>query len=216
MIRLSKKNVAVIVAKPGDETLWAGGTILSHPAWQWFIVCLCQGKDLESATKYNNALEILKSEGTIGDLDNGNDHNHLDEEDVKSSILKLLPPNHFDLIISHNPDGEDMKHSRNEEVSKAVIKLWYSGKISSRELWTFANKINLKEVDPEVDEDAPVDHTLTKRIWLRKHSILYENYGFEISSPEADTTPKTEAFWQFTNPYTAKKWLTQFENLKMR
>ena len=39
------KAVAVIVAHPDDETLWAGGTILSHPSWQWFIVCLCRGSD---------------------------------------------------------------------------------------------------------------------------------------------------------------------------
>jgi len=28
---LSAKTVAIIVAHPDDETLWAGGTILSHP-----------------------------------------------------------------------------------------------------------------------------------------------------------------------------------------
>jgi LmbE family N-acetylglucosaminyl deacetylase len=31
------KSVAVIIAHPDDETLWAGGIILSHPSWLWFI-----------------------------------------------------------------------------------------------------------------------------------------------------------------------------------
>jgi LmbE family N-acetylglucosaminyl deacetylase len=46
------KAVAVIVAHPDDETLWAGGTILSHPSWQWFIVCLCRGSDKDRAPKF--------------------------------------------------------------------------------------------------------------------------------------------------------------------
>ena len=39
------KSVAVIVAHPDDETLWAGGTILNHPSWHWFVACLCRGND---------------------------------------------------------------------------------------------------------------------------------------------------------------------------
>ena len=60
------KTVAVIVAHPDDETLWAGGTILSHPSWNWFIVCLCRGSDKERAPRFHNALKILKSEGDYG------------------------------------------------------------------------------------------------------------------------------------------------------
>ena len=39
------KKTAVIVAHPCDETLWAGGTILSQPAWNWFIATLCRASD---------------------------------------------------------------------------------------------------------------------------------------------------------------------------
>jgi len=63
------KSVAVIVAHPDDETLWAGGTILSHPSWKCFILCLCRGSDTERAPKFYKALKILKSEGIMGDLD---------------------------------------------------------------------------------------------------------------------------------------------------
>jgi len=57
------KTVAVIIAHPYDETIWAGGTILSHPSWKWFIVCLCRGNDTEVAPRFYNALKSLWAAG---------------------------------------------------------------------------------------------------------------------------------------------------------
>jgi LmbE family N-acetylglucosaminyl deacetylase len=204
---IKPKNVAVIVAHPDDETLWVGGTILSHPAWNCFIISVCRGNDTERATKFNNALKILKSEGIMGDLDDGPDQNPLDEEEVEQTILALLPKKHYDLIISHNPNGEYTRHLRHEEVSKAVINLWNNSKISADELRTFAYEDGHKKYHPRPVQNAAIYRPLTKRIWLRKYSILRETYGFEKNSWEAQTTPREEAFWQFTSSFNAKKWL---------
>lgn len=207
MTRLSTKTVALIVAHPDDETLWAGGTILRHPPWQWFIVCLCRGSDKERAPRFYKALQVLKSEGIMGDLDDGPEQKPLDEKEVERAILDLLPPKHFDLIISHNPSGEYTRHVRHEEASKAVIKLWHAFKISANELWTFAYEDGGRKYYPRPIETAPICRILTKRIWLRKYSIITETYGFEKSSFEAETTPRTESFWRFTNSCDANKWL---------
>jgi LmbE family N-acetylglucosaminyl deacetylase len=209
----SQKTVAVIVAHPDDETLWAGGTILSHPAWKWFIVCLCRGNDEDRSPRFYNALKILKSEGIIGSLDDGPEQKPLDENEVKESILKLMPVKHFDLIISHNPGGEYTRHLRHEEVGKAVIKLWHAGDISASELWVFAYTDHNKKHYPVADENAGRSRVLTKRIWVRKYRIITETYGFEKGGFEAETTPRTESFWQFTDPSAAKKWLKQIENV---
>ena len=210
------KTVAVIVAHPDDETLWAGGTILSHPSWKCFIVCMSRQSDTERADKFTKALQILKSEGIMGDVDDGPDQKALDENELRKSILRLLPAKHFDLVLTHNPSGEYTRHRRHEEVSKAVIKLWIAGKISAGELRVFAYEDGNKEYYPKAVTNAAVYHTLTKRIWLRKYSILTETYGFDKNSWEAQTTPEAEAFWQFTDPLEAKKWLKKFENLKMK
>lgn len=210
------KTVAVIVAHPDDETLWAGGTILSHPSWKCFIVCMSRRSDTERADKFTKALQILKSEGIMGDVDDGPDQKALDENELRKSILRLLPAKHFDLVLTHNPTGEYTRHLRHEEVSKAVIKLWIAGKISAGELRVFAYEDGNKEYYPKAVTNAAVYHTLTKRIWLRKYSILTETYGFDKNSWEAQTTPEAEAFWQFTDPLEAKKWLKKFENLKMK
>jgi len=90
----NSKAVAVIVAHPDDETLWAGGTILSHPSWQCFIVCLCRGNDNNRAPKFLKALQILGSEGIMGDLDDGPEQKPLDENELKRVILQLLPSIH--------------------------------------------------------------------------------------------------------------------------
>ena len=97
------KFVAIIVAHPDDETLWAGGTILNNPSWQCFIVCLCRKSDTERSYKFFEALKILKAEGIMGDLDDGPEQTPLEDEEVDQAILKLLPPKHYDLIITHNP-----------------------------------------------------------------------------------------------------------------
>jgi LmbE family N-acetylglucosaminyl deacetylase len=206
------KTVAIIVAHPDDETLWAGGTILSHPEWKWIIICLCRGNDKDRSPKFFNALKILKSEGIIGDLDDGPEQKPLNDNEIERTVLNLLPEKHFDLIITHNPSGEYTRHLRHEEAGKAVIRLWDAGKISTGELWTFAYTDNNKKHYPVALKNATLYQTLEKSIWLRKYRIITETYGFEKYSFEAETTPTAESFWQFSDPAEAKRWLI---NLKI-
>jgi len=206
------KTVAVIVAHPDDETLWAGGTILSHPSWQWYIVCLCRGSDIDRAPKFLKTLRALGCDGIMGDVDDGPEQKPLDENDLEKTILQLLPPMHFDLIISHNPEGEYTRHLRHEETGKAVIRLWLTRRIFTSELWIFAYEDGEKEYYPRPIETASVYHLLAKRIWLKKYSIITEIYGFEKNSFEAETTPRAEAFWQFKNSYDAENWMNQYGN----
>jgi LmbE family N-acetylglucosaminyl deacetylase len=202
-----QKSVAVITAHPDDETLWAGGTLLSHPGWSVYIVCLSRKNDVERAAKFFNALKILKSDGIMGDLDDGPDQEPLDEKEVQGVILELLPDKHFDLVISHSPSGEYTRHRRHEETGKAVIKLWHNGKISADELWVFAYHDANKAIYPKAIGNAGICNTLTKRTWDRKYRLITETYGFEKNSWEAETTPKEEAFRQFTDAEEAKRWI---------
>jgi LmbE family N-acetylglucosaminyl deacetylase len=207
MSHIKPKNVAIIVAHPDDETLWAGGTILSHPEWICFIVSLCRGSDADRAPKFQNALKALNSTGTIADLDDGPQQIPLDETELEQTIVKLLPKKSFDLIITHNPSGEYTRHLRHEEVSKAVINLWYNKKIKTDELHTFAYEDGDKMYLPRAIKEASIYNQLSKEIWQRKYGILNKTYGFEKNSWELQTTPTEEAFWQFTNSLDANKWL---------
>ena len=168
MSQMPAKKVAIIVAHPDDETLWAGGTILSHPSWHCFVISLCRREDKDRAPKFIKALEILKSEGIMGDLDDGPEQIPQQDYNVENEIIKLLPPQHYDLIITHHPLGEYTRHLRHEEVGRATINLWNSGKISTDELWIFAYEDGNKKYLPRPVKEAPVFRDLTKRIWKRR------------------------------------------------
>jgi len=205
------KSIAVIVAHPDDETLWAGGTILSHPTNQWFIVSLCRASDTNRAAKFYKTLKILNAEGIMGDLDDGPTQEPLDEIVLEAAILQLLPDKHFDLIITHSKQGEYTRHLRHEEVNKAVVTLWHDGKISADELWTFAYEDGKKTYFPRAIEKANIYETLPEQTWSKKYKIITETYGYEKGSWEAETTPQSEAFWQFKNSHYAKKSIIKTE-----
>ncbi len=201
------KEVAVIVAHPDDETLWAGGTILSQTSWRCLIVTLCRASDPDRAPRFFRAVKALGAAGKMGDLEDGAEQTPLDEKELQKEILQLLPQQHFDLVISHNPAGEYTRHRRHEEVGKAIITLWHKGKIFADELWTFAYEDGDKQYLPRPIKTATVYRILSETTWRKKHDIITSIYGFPQSGFEAETTPRAEAFWQFTDSLEARRWL---------
>lgn len=200
-------SVAVIVAHPDDETLWAGGTILSNPSWNWHIITLCRASDSDRAPKFNRVLQILGATGRMSDLDDSPEQKPLRESIVRETILNIMPSNYFNLIITHSPFGEYTRHLRHEETGRAVIALWQEGKLSAEELWLFAYEDGGKEYNPRPIKSAHIYRELSNDVWLKKYSIINEIYGFEKNSFEAETTPRAESFWRFTNPDDAQLWM---------
>ncbi len=208
-LKNNSKSVAVIVAHPDDETLWAGGTILSQPSWRWFILSLCRASDLDRAPKFFQALKILGAEGKMSDLDDGLEQIPLTKSEIENAILQSLPDMHFDLIISHSPAGEYTRHRRHEEIGEAVIALWHRGGIQADELWMFAYEDGGKRYRPQPIKTAPIYESLPEDIWEKKYDIITSTYGFPRHGFEAETTPRAEAFWRFTTSIDAYHWLTK-------
>jgi LmbE family N-acetylglucosaminyl deacetylase len=206
-MQAKKKKVAVIVAHPDDETLWAGGMLLNNPDWDCFIVCVCRKYDSDRAPKFYKALDILKCNGIMGDLDDGSAQTPLDKLEINRMILKLLPAADYDLILTHNPLGEYTRHLRHEEIGISVMDLYHESKISCKELMIFAYEDHNKQYYPKAITSADFYFELSNDLWQKKYDIITQLYGFNLDSWEAKTTPKLEAYWRFTNKNDTLKWL---------
>ncbi|MEC5143849.1 PIG-L family deacetylase [Chitinophaga sp. 212800010-3] len=203
------RSAAVIVAHPDDETLWAGGTILSNPQWNWTIISLSRASDPDRAPRFFRALQRFRAQGVMGDIDDGPEQHPLPADTVKREVLALLPFYSYGLVITHHPRGEYTRHRRHEEVGRAVINLWHEGKIRAEELWVFAYEDGHRAYHPEAVPEATIYSVLEKDIWQRKYQMITDIYGFRKDSWEAITTPAAESFWRFTSPEDAVSWLNQ-------
>lgn len=197
------RRVAVVVAHPDDETLWAGGLLLSHPEWRPLVVSLCRGSDPDRAPKFFEALRLFHAQGVMGDLDDGPDQAPLSEALVRDAILTLLPRWDYELLLTHASNGEYTRHRRHEEVSRAVTGLWRDGELHSRRLWQFAYEDGGGTRPPRPRRDAGIRFPLSDELLARKSSIITGVYGFSAASWEARAVTGVEAFHCFNEDDSA-------------
>ncbi len=204
-------KLAVIVAHPDDETLWAGGEILAHPDWQWTIVTLCRGSDPDRVPKFRRVLDRLGAQGAMADLDDGPEQVPLPEAEVQDAILSLLSGMVFDAVLTHGPRGEYTRHRRHEEVSQAVTDLWRESRLRAGQLFLFAYEDGGRAYPPRPRQDAHLVETLPHALWRQKHDIITGLYGFTPDSWEATVTPRQEAFFRLQCPEALKGWIEDRE-----
>lgn len=188
------RRVAVVVAHPDDETLWAGGLLLSHPEWTPSIITLCRSSDPDRAPKFLSAVGRLNARGIMGDLDDSPEQAPLTARLVRDTILSLLPGRDFDLLITHAPHGEYTRHRRHEEVSRAVRVLWKRGDLNAAKLWQFAYEDSGGTCSPRPRENADFHFRLPDELWNQKLAIITDVYGFGTDTWEARAATRTEAF----------------------
>lgn len=188
-------NCVAIVAHPDDETIWAGGTLLMHPDSCWTVVTLTRRSDPDRAPNFFKAMEHYGAKGIMGDLDDGPDQKPLRTVDVEDAIMELLPSHRYDLIVTHSFWGEYTRNRRHEEVSKAVLALRDSQRISTGDIWMFAYEDGGGKYLPRSAMNSDVCVRLPRDIWQHKYEIVTDVYGYAPDSFEARTTPKEETFW---------------------
>jgi|SRR5450759_1638007 len=207
-----RQSVAVLVAHPDDETLWAGGTLLSSGAWSTFVWTACRASDRDRAPRFYQALAGLHAQGSMADLDDSPEQSPLADELIERSLLQGLPSRRFDRVLTHSPLGEYTRHRRHEEVARAVLRLWLRGTLSAPELWLFAYEDDAGNRLPSAIASADVVHPLSPEVWQQKHRLMTDCYGFAVQSWEAQVTPRTEAFFCVTTAEQATNWLEKAGN----
>ena len=84
-------KAVIIVAHPDDETIWAGGLVLSHPDWDWTVLSLCRADDTNRCPKFYVVCKILRANGIICDLDDSPEPQPVKPEtDIGQRIIKAL------------------------------------------------------------------------------------------------------------------------------
>jgi LmbE family N-acetylglucosaminyl deacetylase len=199
------RTAAVIVAHPDDETLWAGGSILSNPQIDWTIMTLCRKSDQDRAPKFAAVTARLGAKGFMADLDDGPEQEPLEQTEIQEAILSTLPQKSFDIILTHSPKGEYTRHLRHEETAQAVLDLWNDGKLKVRQLLLFAYEDGMAKYPPRPIENADIIINLAKSVWNTKKEIIISSYGFSPDSFEAKAVSNTEAFWLLEKPEDIKK-----------
>ena len=205
----TRESVAVLVAHPDDETLWAGGVLMAEADWSPFVACACRASDADRAPKFQRVLAQLQAEGAMADLDDGPDQTPLADEQVEGALLQCLPRRQFDRILTHSPLGEYTRHLRHEEVARAVLRLWLRGSLSAPQLWLFAYGDDGGRQLPQANATADIVYELSNEVWQRKHRLITQEYGFAEASWEARVTPRIEAFTRITTAEHARAWLEQ-------
>jgi LmbE family N-acetylglucosaminyl deacetylase len=208
-----KGQIAMIVAHPDDETLWAGGTLLCKFYKGSYVLSLCRGSDSDRAPRFHRALKELGVKGSLADLDDGPEQNPLDEDLISRTIMENLPDLSYERIYTHSPHGEYTRHLRHEETGRAVLKLWLSGVLKAREILLFAYEDGGHAYLPQSIEHAPVKVKLSELLWRRKYKIITEIYNFNKDSFEARTTPEIESFWIIRTHDEARDWLMKERSL---
>ncbi|MCF7889713.1 PIG-L family deacetylase [Candidatus Bipolaricaulota bacterium] len=207
MLNDKVKKIAVIVAHPDDEALWAGGTILAHPDKGWNIFSLTRAGDDDRAPRFRQALSYYGASGAISDMDDGKKQEPLDPNEIKETVLELMGREEdFDLVITHAPKGEYTNHRRHEEVSSCMTELWLGKSIAVNQFWMFAYDDGGGKHHPRPQKNAEL-FPLPEQVWNRKKHLIEEIYGFKSSSWEGRINPRIEAFWKFENREDLRSWL---------
>ena len=206
-IREKMKKATIIVAHPDDETLWAGGTVLSHPEWKWRIFTLTRRNDPERSAKFRNALSFYGASGEMGELYDGPEQEPFDPTELSQTIFDLLGEERSsDLLLTHGPEGEYTRHVHHEAVSRSVSEAWIEGRIDSEELWFFAYADDRGKRPPSPRVGAEL-FSLLPEIWEKKQRVVEEIYGFNSDDWEARANQRTESFFIFKERDNLKNWL---------
>jgi len=205
---ISKPRSLLIVAHPDDETIFAGGLVLSSRHTSWTIICCfdegCQKRKDEFLCACNY---FEKHTGNIVEPVFLGIKNYLDEENKQLLLHKALDiyANGYDIVFSHNRQGE-YGHEDHKLVHRCVTE-----SINNRNIWLFispgsknVNQNTLKSQLPKGNvtlDLSPEILIMKKEAFCVCHKSQAIIYGYNsISEQLLNTDLKETLSWYFETP----------------
>lgn len=193
-LSLKKGNALVVVAHPDDETIWMGGTILSHLQINWTIFSLCRASDSDRAPRFKRVVKFLGARGIISDLEDEGKMSIADSvPEIKKRLLRGLGRKRFTYIFTHAYNGE-YGHPRHKGVRRAVQELIADDKIKTDNLFYFSYKPDERKGFAVPNKKGAIISKLSQNIFKQKQKAIHELYGFSKSSFEYKSCSQLEAF----------------------
>jgi len=171
-INLDNINKIMIVAHPDDETIWGGGHLLQD---DYLVVCITCGtnstrvKEIKQAMNYSDDKLIMlgypdKVWGKRSDW-------KYEKKDIKKDIKKILNYKNWDLVVTHNPQGE-YGHNHHKMTSNIVTDIY--GKQAN--LYYFGKYYKNKTLE-KMSKPKKINSNLLKKKTEKMISI-YKSQGF--------------------------------------
>lgn len=169
-LNLNQINKLMIVAHPDDETIWGGYHLIKD---DYLVVCITCGNnkirvnEINKALKYSNDKLIMLNfpDKILGKRSNWKN----DEEEIKKDIKKILEYKNWDVVVTHNPDGE-YGHIHHKMTSKIVTNLY-----DKDNLYYFGKYYKKNDI-----KDIKVKNKLNNKELKNKKKMLdvYKSQGF--------------------------------------
>ena len=191
MKKKTKKDCLIIVAHPDDETIWMGGSILRNKKkWNTSIVCMCRKDDPDRAPKFRKVCMVYNARSFISDLDDEK-LNDMETEEVKSRLPGWVAKQEWDLIYTHNKNGE-YGHKRHKIVHFAVEEMLQEGILKSKKVFFFDYYTARGLAFPRARADKFIN--LNDIELSSKKNVIKNIYGFDEKSFEVKCSRKKESF----------------------
>ena len=134
-------NKLMIVAHPDDEILWGGAHLIKD---DYLVVCITCGVKYERVLEFTKVMDATNDKFVMlgyPDKTNGERDNwDTVYEDITKDLKQIVELKNWDLIVTHNPDGEygHQHHKMTSAITTSVVdnkdKLYYFGHYRSKKV----------------------------------------------------------------------------------
>lgn len=157
-IDLTNINKLMIVAHPDDELLWGGAHLIKD---DYLVVCITCGTRKDRVKEFVNVMNETHDKYIMlgyPDKTNGaRDNWDTVRADIIKDITAILALKDWELIVTHNPDGE-YGHIHHQMTSSITTDL-----VSNKEILHYFGIYHSKKNLPKyIEEMVPIDDALLK------------------------------------------------------